>query len=156
MSFIAKLLTKGANKVLSKADKKKLADKAKEAAELKKNQKKPANTLQSKSKTEQKESGMGTESKTRITSGERGKAMAGAKREYKTTLKKLDTDPNLSDEQMDIMLGKLKDLEKRYGPSVKADADMNKGGMPTKKAIGPTDYRKGGMVLSTVDNRRNK
>ena len=107
MSFIAKLLTKGANKVLSKADKKKLADKAKEAADLKKNQKQPANTLQSKSKTEQKESGMGTESKTRITSGERGKAMAGAKREYKATLKKLDTDPNLSDEQMDIMLGKL-------------------------------------------------
>ena len=36
MSLIAKLFTKGASKALSKADKKKLADKAKEAAELKK------------------------------------------------------------------------------------------------------------------------
>ena len=156
MSLIAKLFTKGASKALSKADKKKIADEAKKAANLKKNQKKPSNTLQSKSKTEQKKSGMGTESKTRITSGERGKALAGAKREYKATLKKLDTDANLSDEQMDIMLGKLKDLEKRYGSAVKADADMNKGGVSTKKAMGPTDYRKGGMVLSTVDNRRNK
>lgn len=133
------------------------AAKAKKAKELKANQKKPINELMSKqAPADQAESGMGTASKTRITSGERGKALTGAKREYKATLKKLDTDPNLSDEQMDIMLGKLKDLEKRYGPSVKADADMNKGGMPTKKAIGPTDYRKGGMVLSTIDNRRNK
>jgi len=41
-------------------------------------------------------------------------------------------------------------LEKEYG------ANFNKGGMSIKKAIGPNDYRKGGMVLSTIDNRRNK
>jgi len=152
-----------AAKKAAKAAAKKAKDKAiqaakdKKARELKANQKKPINELMSKqSPTAQAEAGMGTASKTRITSGERGKAMAGAKREYKATLKKLDTDPNLSDEQMDIMLGKLKDLEKRYGPSVKADADMNKGGMPTKKAIGPNDYRKGGMVLSTIDNRKSQ
>ena len=33
---------------------------------------------------------------------------------------------------------------------------MNKGGMPTKKRMGASDYRKGGYVLSTVDNRKNK
>jgi hypothetical protein len=31
----------------------------------------------------------------------------------------------------------------------------NKGGM-IKSRTGPQDFRKGGMVLSTVDNRRNK
>ena len=34
-------------------------------------------------------------------------------------------------------------------------AKMNKGGM-VKSRTGPQDYRKGGMVLSTVDNRKNK
>ena len=34
--------------------------------------------------------------------------------------------------------------------------DFNRGGMPTKKAIGPNDYRKGGMVLSTIDNRKSQ
>ena len=31
----------------------------------------------------------------------------------------------------------------------------NKGGL-TKSRTGPQDFRKGGMVLSTVDNRKNK
>ena len=31
---------------------------------------------------------------------------------------------------------------------------FNKGGTATKKAIGSMDYRTGGMVLSTVDNRK--
>jgi uncharacterized FlaG/YvyC family protein len=34
--------------------------------------------------------------------------------------------------------------------------NMNNGGAVIKKSIGPSDYRKGGMVLSTVDNRKNK
>ena len=144
---LGKLFTKGASKVLSKADKAKLAREAAKARKLKENQKKPANTLQSKSKTEQKESGMGTESKTRVTSGERGKALAGAKREYKATLNKLDKDPNLSNEQMEIMLGKLKDLEKRYGAGVKPTADMNRGGVATKKYVNP---------VTIVDNRKKK
>jgi len=33
--------------------------------------------------------------------------------------------------------------------------DFNKGGM-VKSRTGPQDYRKGGMVLSTMDNRKNK
>ena len=33
--------------------------------------------------------------------------------------------------------------------------DLNIGGM-VKSRIGPQDFRKGGMVLSTVDNRKNK
>jgi len=33
---------------------------------------------------------------------------------------------------------------------------MNKGGMPTKKRIGTNDYRKGGYVLSSVDNRKKR
>jgi hypothetical protein len=32
----------------------------------------------------------------------------------------------------------------------------NKGGMPTKNRMGINDYRKGGYVLSSVDNRKNK
>ena len=39
------------------------------------------------------------------------------------------------------------DAEKRAG--------LNRGGA-VKRAIGSADFRKGGMVLSTVDNRRNK
>ena len=34
------------------------------------------------------------------------------------------------------------------------NGDYNKGGAVIKKSIGPSDYRKGGMVLSTVDNRK--
>jgi hypothetical protein len=90
---------------------------------------------------------MGTESKTRITSGERSKALAGAKREYKATLNKLDKDPNLSDEQMEIMLGKLRDLEKRYGAGVKPTTDMNRGGMATKNYVNP---------VKIVDNRKKR
>jgi len=99
---------------------------------LKENQKKPFNELMSKDKAQQAESGMGTASKRRITSGERGKALSGAQQEYKRILNKLDTDSNLSDEQMEIMLGKLKDLERRYGRFVKPK-DMNKGGYAKKK-----------------------
>ena len=37
-------------------------------------------------------------------------------------------------------------------------ADMAKGGMVKKKAIGATDYRmnKGGLLLSSVDNRKKR
>lgn len=123
------------------------AAKAKKEKKLKENQKKPINELMSKTPAAQAESGMGTASKTRITSGERGKALAGAKREYKATLNKLDNNPNLSDEQMEIMMGKLKDLEKRYGAAVKPTADMNRGGMATKNYVNP---------VKIVDNRKKK
>ncbi len=35
------------------------------------------------------------------------------------------------------------------------DTKMNKGGL-LKSRTGPQDFRKGGMVLSTMDNRKNK
>ena len=41
--------------------------------------------------------------------------------------------------------------EKRKKPKRKS-----KGGYSTKKRTGSMDYRKGGMVLSTVDNRKSK
>ena len=67
-----------------------------------------------------------------------------------------------------------KDIASFYGKNLANDADLsivakagldpekyrpkekkNKGGM-VKSRTGPQDFRKGGMVLSTVDNRRNK
>ena len=40
--------------------------------------------------------------------------------------------------------------------SGKGGSRFNKGGMPTKKRIGTNDYRKGGYVLSSVDNRKKR
>jgi len=146
---LGKLAKTAADKAKEIAKRKAIeAAKAKKAKALKENQKKPINELMSKqSSAAQAEAGMGTASKTRITSGERGKALAGAKREYKATLNKLDRDPNLSDEQMEIMMGKLKDLEKRYGAGVKPTTDMNRGGMATKQYVNP---------VRIVDNRKKR
>ena len=38
----------------------------------------------------------------------------------------------------------------------KGGGRFNQGGMPTKNRMGINDYRKGGYVLSSVDNRKNK
>ena len=38
---------------------------------------------------------------------------------------------------------------------LKEKAGFNEGGMPRKR-IGSIDYRKGGMVMRTTDNRKNK
>ena len=40
------------------------------------------------------------------------------------------------------------------GNTMGSELDFNKGGAVIKKSIGPSDYRKGGMVLSTIDNRK--
>ena len=40
--------------------------------------------------------------------------------------------------------------------SLQAQRVGNKGMAVTKKAIGENDFRKGGLTLSTVDNRKNK
>jgi len=54
----------------------------------------------------------------------------------------------------------IKILELRQENLMKMLADdqttFNKGGVATKKSRGSTDYRKGGMVLSSVDNRKKK
>jgi len=58
-----------------------------------------------------------------------------------------------------------KDIASFYGKRLANDADLSlvaKAGIETDKyrksktASGKQDFRKGGMVLSTVDNRRNK
>ena len=146
---LGKLAKTAADKAKQIAKRKAIeAAKAKKAKELKENQRKPINELMSKqAPAAQAEASMGTASKTRITSGERSKVLTGAKREYQATLNKLDRDPNLSDEQMEIMMGKLKDLEKRYGAGVKPTADMNRGGMATKNYVNP---------VKIVDNRKKK
>jgi len=125
MSFIAKLLTKGANKVLSKADKKKLADEAKKAADLKKNQKKPANTLQSKSKTEQKESGMGTSSSSRTMLAEIGGKTSKQKKAYNAKVKQYNEMKDKTTEKAQLLKNSINDMKKRLG--------FSKGGSATKK-----------------------
>ena len=125
MSFIAKLLTKGANKVLSKADKKKLADEAKKAADLKKNQKKPANTLQSKSKTEQKESGMGTSSSARTMLAEIGGKTSKQKKAYNAKVKQYNEMKDKTTEKAQLLKNSINDMKKRLG--------FSKGGSATKK-----------------------
>jgi hypothetical protein len=57
-----------------------------------------------------------------------------------------------------LMLQELRNSAE-IGAMIEADndeAEFNKGGMPTKKSRGASDYRKGGMVLSTVDRRKRK
>ena len=62
----------------------------------------------------------------------------------------------LSDEAMEIYKKEGKEgLEKAIKKMEEAGM-FNKGGAAIKKAIGPQDFRKGGMTLSTVDNRKNK
>jgi hypothetical protein len=46
-----------------------------------------------------------------------------------------------------------KELAKKI---VKRRMGMNKGGMAVKKRMGASDYRKGGYVLSSVDNRKKR
>jgi hypothetical protein len=63
------------------------------------------------------------------------------------------TNPKLSPKEIKILELRQENLMKML-----ADDQMtfNKGGMSTKKSRGATDYRKGGMVLSSVDNRKKK
>ena len=89
--------------------------------------------------------------------------------------KKVDIKKGVADTQLsNLSRNKLMDELKRRGYSTKQIMDqngltgpeiealatsgngMNKGGMGTKNRIGGNDYRKGGYVLSTVDNRKKK
>ena len=107
----------------------------------KENQKKPINELMSKDKGQQKESGMGTASKQRIRGAERSKEFAGIKKQYERDLKKLNTDKNLTDEQMERLMDKLRDMrQKLTDAGIKVPA-MNKGGA-VKKAM----MMRGGMA----------
>jgi len=152
----------------------KIFKKAAKAADraMKENQKKPINELMSLDKGQQKESGMGTASKQRIRSAERSKEFAGIKKQYERDLKKLKTDKNLTDEQMERLMDKLRDMrQKLTDAGIKVPA-MNKGGAAKKKKkvpvisigvgmatvggkkprTGSKDYRNGGMVMSSGNN----
>ena len=50
----------------------------------------------------------------------------------------------------------IKDIDEGVGGS--GGLDFNQGGKVTKRAIGSHDFRmnKGGLLLSSVDNRKNK
>ena len=112
------------------------ADRAK-----KENQKKPINELMSKDKGQQKESCMGTASKQRIRGAERSKEFAGVKKQYERDLKRLNTDKNLTDEQMERLMDKLRDMRQKLTEAgIKVPA-MNKGGA-VKKAM----MMRGGMA----------
>ena len=107
----------------------------------KENQKKPINELMSKDKGQQKESGMGTASKQRIRGAERSKEFAGIKKQYERDLKKLNTDKNLTDEQMERLMDKLRDMrQKLTDAGIKVPA-MNKGG-----AVKKAQMMRGGMA----------
>ena len=112
------------------------ADRAK-----KENQKKPINELMSKDKGQQKESGMGTASKQRIRGAERSKEFAGIKKQYERDLKRLNTDKNLTDEQMERLMDKLRDMRQKLTEAgIKVPA-MNKGG-----AVKKAQMMRGGMA----------
>ena len=62
----------------------------------------------------------------------------------------------IGDMTRDEMLELLKSMLKAKEEATKKPTKMQKGGAATKKAIGPQDYRKGGMTISVVDNRKKK
>ena len=47
-----------------------------------------------------------------------------------------------------------KKMEMSYGGMSTKKTKMMDGGMGTKKKMGSNDYRSGGMVLSSVDNKK--
>ena len=85
--------------------------------------------------------------------------MAGPTKSEKAKLRRLDKKARKLDDPM-VTLDHatfILMLNDKYGEgTVENPYDVyNKGGM-VKKAMGASDYRKGGMVLSTVDNRKKK
>jgi len=95
----------------------------------------------SKDKGHQKESGMGTASKQRIRGAEPSKEFAGIKKQYERDLKKLNTDKKLTDEQMERLVNKLRDMRQKLTEAgIKVPA-MNRGGA-VKKAM----MMRGGMA----------
>jgi len=64
--------------------------------------------------------------------------------------------------KLERLYDKAKDVAASTGETItevferlKKAAGFNEGGMPSKR-IGSIDYRKGGMVMRTTDNRKNK
>ena len=85
--------------------------------------------------------------------------MAGPNKSEKAKLTRLSKKAKSLDDPMAILdhASFISILNDKYGEGTVEDPyDVyNKGGM-VKKSRGASDYRKGGMVLSTVDNRKKK
>ena len=152
------LLTKGASRALKQTDKKKIEREAAKQRALRKNQKKPINELQGMTSAEKKDAGIGEKSPARVMMGEAGAKRAGLIADYKRTLKQVEENPNLTDEQLERAMNKLDDMRSKLEDAGVNVADLNKGGAVKKKAIGHMDYRmnKGGLLLSSVDNRKKR
>ena len=109
------------------------------------NQKKPINELMSKDKGQQKESGMGTASKTRTTLAELGAKTKGQAQSLKTKMRQLNAIEDKGSEKAQLLRNAIKDLKSRLPASVVKQVteslDMNKGGA-VKKAM----MMRGGMA----------
>lgn len=114
---------------------------------IKENQKKPFNELMSKDKTQQKEAGMGTESKTRLKLGELGGRTSGQAQSLRQKIKQLRAIEDKDSEKARLLESAISDLRKRLPlPVVKKvmkslDNDMNKGG-----AVNKAQMMRGGMA----------
>ena len=155
---LGKLFTKATGRALSKADKARLAKEAAKARKLKENQKKPINKLEGMTSAEKKAAGIGEASPARVMMGEASKKRTGLIADYKRTLKQVEENKNLTDEQLERMMTKLDDMRTKLKDAGVDVSEFSKGGKVTKKRIGATDYRmnKGGLLLSSVDNRKKK
>ena len=139
--MISKLLTKGAKAALTKAEKAKIAKEAAKQKALRKNQK-----LQGMTSAEKKDAGIGEKSPARVMMGEAGKKRTGLIADYKRTLKQVEENPNLTDEQLERMMNKLDDMLSKLKDAGVNVADFNKGGMPKKKKKVPAIAISVGMV----------
>ena len=92
-----------------------------------------------------------------------GKVFNYKKGEYKAKIKEINPMAKIDDNAtMTELLDALKKQEdkkkqetKKYGrPKKKGELEAFKGALATKKKIGATDYRKGGLFLSIVNNRK--
>lgn len=162
---LGKLLTKATKAALTKAEKDKLAKEATKQTALRKNQKKPINELKGMTSAEKKAAGIGEESPARVMMGEAGKKRTGLIADYKRTLKQVEENKNLSDEQLERMLTKLDDMRSKLKDAGVNVADLNKGGMPKKKvpaiaiSVGMVDAPKNGqgkakMMRGGMANKR--
>ena len=101
------------------------------------NQKKPINELMSKDKGQQKESGMGTASKTRVTLGTLGAKTKGQADSLKQKMRQLNALEDKTGEKAQLLRNAIKDLKSRLPASVVKQVteslDMNKGGYAKKK-----------------------
>ena len=149
MSAVGKLFTKATSKGLSKADKAKLAKQAAKERKLRENQKKPINELQGMTKAEQKEAGMGTASARRTMLAEIGGKISRQKEAYNAKVKQYNNMEDKTTEKAQLLRNSIMDMKERL--------NFSEGGV-VKSRTGAHDFRmnKGGLLLSSVDNRKKR